>query len=264
MDAVTPRATAVPASLVIIDLLSHQGPHDNAAVLVHEALSNKLVDPGRLFLFSDLSPLRVALSAAERVAEASAALSTHESQTESAADVSRTMTLLSSLLDGLGAYSKRGKKDFPFLAHAVRGEGQARVAALLKHAFTSHPDLCATEPVNSLEALHEALARFVATTVAPRIAGSPTTLVLLSHGGTAMLNAPGRLDGPAVLGVGNSGDEHGGRTAVLDPAWLAREVALPLARAASTAPGGRLLWAQVGAGALKFMHCEYQHHWPTL
>lgn len=155
--------------------------------------------------------------------------------------------LLSALLGGLGAYSKRGRKDFPYLAHAVRGEvGQARVSSLLQHALAAHPELCATETVNSLEALHEALARFVSETVAPRIVGSPTTLVLLSHGGSAMLNAPGRLDGPAVLGVGNSGDEHSGRSAVLDPAWLAREVAIPLARAASSQPCGRLLWAQVG------------------
>ena len=142
-------------------------------------------------------------------------------------------------------HSKRGSKDFPFLAHTVRSDvGRARVSAVLHHALAAHPELCATEAADSLEGLHGVLSRFVRAVVAPRIAGSPTTLVMLSHGGSAMLNVRGRLDGPAILGVGNSGDEYHGRSAVLLPAWLAREVALPLARAAAALPGGRLLWAQ--------------------
>ena len=195
-------STSVGPSLVIIDLLSHQGPHDNAAALMHEALSGGLVNPSRLFFFSDLSPYRVALAAAERVIAASASLdktlaNDDGSSTESSGD---RIALLSALLSGLGEYSKRGSKDFPFLAHAVRSEiGRARVASVLHHALAMHPELCATDPADSLEGLHGALEQFVRTVVAPRIAGSPTTLVMLSHGGSAMLNVRGRLDGPAIL-----------------------------------------------------------------
>jgi hypothetical protein len=79
----------------------------------------------------------------------------------------------------------------------VRGDGPARVAAVLDHAIKAYPELCAVEPAESIEALHAALARFVTSIVAPRIAGAATTVIMLSHGGNAMLNARGRLDGPA-------------------------------------------------------------------
>ena len=100
-------AAAVPPSLVIIDLLSHQGPHDNAAALMHEALSGGLVDPTRLFLFSDLSPYRVALAAAERVIVASTSLSMARAGSESASSGTSgdRVALLSALLGGLGEYS---------------------------------------------------------------------------------------------------------------------------------------------------------------
>jgi len=108
-------------------------------------------------------------------------------------------------------YNKRGKKDFPFLAHSVRGElcRQARVSSILHHALHVHPELCSTEPAESLEALHTALVRFVKHTCSPHVSrGRGRRSSMLSHGGNAMLNVRGRLDGPAAPGVGSSRDEQ--------------------------------------------------------
>jgi hypothetical protein len=96
----------IPA-LVIIDLLSHQGPHDNLFALVEDSLSNKLVDPANLFIFSDLQPYKSALSTACLVASAAASIPAPD-----------PLVLLTALLGGLGTYTRRGKKDFPFLAHS--------------------------------------------------------------------------------------------------------------------------------------------------
>ena len=172
-------------ALVIIDLLSHQGPHDNLFALTKEALGTGLVDASKLFIFTDLQPYKVALATADRVA--SAVASSKEDP----------LALLTALLGGLGSYSRRGRKDFPFLAHMVRGDGPARLSAVLDHALKDHPELCAVEHADAIEPLHNALARFISHVVVPRIAGCATTVVMLSHGGTARLNSRGRLDGPA-------------------------------------------------------------------
>jgi hypothetical protein len=227
-----------PASLLILDLLSHQGvPSRDLFLLVRGALQSELVPPERLFVFSDLSHLHTGLfapppataTAAERVV----------------ANLALPAT-----------YTRRGQRGV-YLRSLLTAEAgwdpTADMAPLLDFSLGAATAAnCDTAACASLAQLKARLPAFLAR-IAPQLAGTRCAAAFFTHGGFAKATAPSPqnphcLGDYGVNGVTSPEEDTKNIRDLLDAPWLAEHLVVPLARAAS-APGsnglpGRLLWCQ--------------------
>ena len=231
----------LPTSLVIIDLLSHQGTPDRGVfALVRDVLSEGLVAPASLFVFADLSALHTGLFAPP------------------AATASRAERAVTNLR-GPATYVRRGEKGV-YLAALLAVDNEdwhptTDLGPLLDFSLdAATASQCAVGPAAGLAALKAQLTDFVGRIVAPRIGGTRATVVLYTHGGFAICTTPTPtnphcLGEYSVNGVTNTAEDAQNVRDLLEAPWLAENLVAPLARAAGEcgAAGGargHLLWIQ--------------------
>lgn len=214
-------------SLVILDLLSHQGtPSLSLFELVKSVLEEGVIPPSNLFIFADLSSLAVGMGAP--------ALPPDASLTDQVCAV----------LGKAASYKRRNVSGLPYLPHLFNAP-PSTLTALLTHAFEAPTSSqCLVDPPpTSLHHLQMQLEDFVGNVVAPRVQGHKVSLVLCSHGGvTKVTNASEfyRLGDYAVQGVVGESDKAKWVNEDLSLSFFAHSVILPLAKAVGST--GHLLW----------------------
>jgi len=206
-------------------------------LLARDALQSGLIPPERLFVFSDLSHLHTGL---------------FEPPPPTATAAERVVANL--LLPG--TYKRRGVNGVYLRSLLTADEGwdPARdLAPLLDFSLAAATrGHCSTNSCSSLADLKAQLVAFLAR-VAPRLAGTRCHVAFFTHGGFASATAPAAanphcLGNYAVNGVTSPQEDAENVRDLLECAWLADNLVLPLAKAAA-APGsgglpGRLVWMQ--------------------